>query len=80
MPELLFSPSDVGIEQMGIVEALVNGISNLGDGQWDRGDASSIEVARVQAEVAEVAIARICRGRGVGDFQISADRGLSFIP
>jgi actin-related protein 6 len=33
VPELLFHPSDVGVQEMGVAEALVHAISSLPEGQ-----------------------------------------------
>ena len=36
VPETLFHPSDVGIQEMGIPEAIVYSISKLPKGKWNR--------------------------------------------
>ncbi len=33
VPEMLFRPSDIGIQEMGIPEALVNSINNMPEGR-----------------------------------------------
>lgn len=33
VPEMLFHPSDIGIQEMGIPEALVNSINNMPEGR-----------------------------------------------
>ena len=34
IPELLFHPSDVGIHEMGVAEALVYTVESLSEGEW----------------------------------------------
>lgn len=34
VPEMLFHPSDIGIQEMGIPEALVNSINNMPEGRF----------------------------------------------
>lgn len=34
VPEMLFHPSDIGIQEMGIPEALVNSINNMPEGSF----------------------------------------------
>lgn len=50
IPEMLFHPSDVGIHEMGVAEAIVHSINNTPQGQILLSDSNSL-VSSVQRQM-----------------------------